>query len=136
MRSYSVAVSSLAIDAPHKWLDNLLSHFHVPEVGAERRGVARRIPHSALLLLALTRELHLGLGMGVRDALALAAELLAADDGTVSRRGQLRVSFDRPALERRLSERLHDALESAPTPRRGRPAGRSALLSGRRSDRD
>ena len=122
MRSYSVAVSSLAINAPIKWLDNLLSHFAVPDVGMERRGVARRIPHSAVLYLALTRELHLEFGLGVRDALVLAGELLAADDGTVSRGGHLRVTCDRPSLERSVSARLRDALEFAPAPRRGRPA--------------
>jgi len=121
LRSYSVAVSALVIGAPLKWLDNLLSHFPVPEVGSERRGVARRIPHSALLRLALARELHVELGVGVRDALILAAELLTADDAVVSRGGHLRVTFDRSALERTLSARLRDALESAPTPRRGRP---------------
>jgi hypothetical protein len=125
MRLYSVAVSSLAIGVPHKWLDNLLSHLPVPGVSSERRGVARRIPHHALLQLALTHELHVQLGLGVRDALTLAADLLTADDATVSRGGQLRVSFDRPALERTLDERLRDALESAPTPRRGRPTGRT-----------
>lgn len=125
MRSYSVGVSSLVIDAPHKWLDNLLSHFPLPEVGPDRRGVARRIPHVALVRLALTRELHLTLGIGVRDALALASELLASADDAVSRGGHLRVTFDRPALERSVSARLRDALESAPAPRRGRPSGRS-----------
>lgn len=132
MRSYSVAVSSLAIDAPVKWLDNVLSHFVVPDVGMERRGIARRIPHSALLHLALTRALHLELGIGVRDALALAAELFAADDGTVSRGGHLRVTCDLSALERSVSARLREALESAPAPRRGRPTklARSALDRG------
>lgn len=125
MRSYSVAISSLAIGAPPKWLDNLLSHFHVPNVAMERRGVARRIPHSSLLLLALARELHLELDLGVRDALALASDLLAADGGVVSRGGHLHVTCDLLALERAVSSRLRDALESAPTPRRGRPAGRS-----------
>ena len=127
MRSYSVAVSSLAIDAPLKWLDNLLSHFPVPEVDAERRGVARRIPYSALLRLALTRELHVALHIGVRDALRLAEELLAATNDTVSRGGQLRVSFDRPSFERELADRLREALESAPTPRRGRPPSRTGV---------
>ena len=121
MRSYSVAVSSLAIGAPHKWLDNLLSHFPLPDVGSERRGIARRIPHSALLRLALTRELHLELGLGVRDALALAGELLASSEGAVSRGGHLRVTCDRRALEQSVANRLRDALESAPAPRRGRP---------------
>jgi|SRR5690348_16440318 len=129
MRSYSVAVSALAIGAPHKWLDNLLSHFPLPDVGSERRGVARRIPHSALLHLTLTRALHIELGVGVRDALALAGELLSSSEGAVSRGGHLRVTCDRRALEHSVAARLRDALESAPTPRRGRPPGRS-----RRSD--
>lgn len=125
MRSYSVAVSSLAIGAPLKWLDNLLSHFPLPEVGSERRGVARRIPHSALVRLALARELHIELGVGVRDALALAGDLLSSSEGAVSRGGHLRVTCDRRALELSVGARLRDALESAPAPRRGRPAGRS-----------
>ena len=121
MRSYSIAISSLAIGAPLKWLDNLLSHFPIPEVGSERRGVARRIPHSALQRLALTRALHLELGLGVRDALALAGDLRASSDGAVSRGGHLRVTCDRRALEQAVAGRLRDALESAPAPRRGRP---------------
>lgn len=125
MRSYSVAVSSLAIGAPHKWLDNLLSHFPVPDVDSERRGVARRIPHSSLVLLALTRELHLDLGLGVRDALALASDLLSSEEHAVSRGGHVRVTCDRRTLEQSLVARLRDALESAPAPRRGRPGGRS-----------
>ena len=125
MRSYSVAISSLAIGSPHKWLDNLLSHFPLPDVGSERRGIARRVPHSALVRLALTRELHLELGMGVRDALALAGDLLSSSEGAVSRGGHLRVTCDRRALEQSVDARLRDALESAPAPRRGRPARRS-----------
>ena len=121
MRSYSVAVAALAIDASHKWVDNLLSHFTVPHVASDRRGVARRIPHSALLQLAVTRELNTGLAIGVRDALALATELLASDSNGVSRGGHLRVTWDRGAFERALGHRLRDALESAPAPRRGRP---------------
>lgn len=125
MRSYSVAVSSLAIDAPQKWLDNLLSHFPIPDVDSKRRGVSRRIPHSALIRLALTRDLHFALGIGVRDALVLAGEILESDSGTVSCGGHLRVTCDRLLLEQHVDRRLRDALESAPTPRRGRPGGRS-----------
>jgi hypothetical protein len=50
--------------------------------------------------------------------------LLAADGDAVSRGGHLRVTFDRPELERTTSQRLRDALESAPAPRRGRPPTR------------
>lgn len=122
MRLYSVSIAALAIGSSQKWLDNVLSHFPVPDVAVRKRGVARRIPHRALLQLAVTRELHVELGMGVRDALFLASELLASDGDSVSRGGHLRVTLNRAALERELSSRLLDALESAPAPRRGRPA--------------
>ena len=100
----------------------MLSHFAVPHVTSEKRGVARRIPHAALTHLALARELHETLGLSVRDALSLAEQLLLAADGSVPCGGHLRVSCDRPALERELAGRLHEALEFAPAPRRGRPA--------------
>jgi hypothetical protein len=124
MRLYDVAIAALAIGAPQKWVDNLLSHHDVPGVVTARRGVARRIPHSALMQLALARDLHVEIGLSVRDALRLAAELLVADSHTVHEGGHVRVTFDRTGLERVLDARLRDALESAPTPRRGRPRGR------------
>ena len=126
MRFYDVAMAALAIGAPQKWVDNLLSHHDVPNVVAARRGVARRIPHSALLHLALARDLHVEIGVSVRDALRLAAQLLGTDDRPVHESGHVRVTFDRDGLERSLDARLRDALESAPTPRRGRPRGRAS----------
>ncbi|MDB4887765.1 MAG: hypothetical protein JWN79_3203 [Gemmatimonadetes bacterium] len=124
MRTYDVAVASLAVGAPPKWTDNVLSHHAVPGVVMHERGVTRKIPHAALLHLAVARTLHADLGLGVREALALAGELLRDDSATVHAGGHLRVTLDRPALERDLALRLRDALESAPTPRRGRPPRR------------
>jgi hypothetical protein len=124
MRHYTVAIASLAIDAPRKWTDNLLSHHDIPGVVGERRGIARRISHLALLHLALAREVHLNLGATVHDAVAIAGRLLAEQGAAVLECGHLRVILDRSALERALGLRLRDALESAPTPRRGRPPRR------------
>jgi hypothetical protein len=129
MRSYSVAVASLAIDAPVKWTDNLLSHHEVADIDSDRRGVARRIPHSTLLRLALVRELQLGLGIGVRDALNLSEALLAAGPEGVHAGGHLRVICDRAGLEDVVSAGVRDALESAPVPRRGRTPKRSTSSS-------
>lgn len=126
MRLYSIAVAALAIQVPLKWLDNAISQNTLPELGSARRGVARRITHSALLHLALTRELHVGLGMSVRDAIELARKLLAHDGEADAWRGPVHIICDRLALERTLDERLRAALESAPTPRRGRPPLRGA----------
>jgi hypothetical protein len=127
LRLYDVAIAALAINAPRKWVDNLLSHHDVPDVVIARRGIARRIPHSALLHLALARDLHVELGMSVRDAVRLAAALLAGGDDAVHESGHLRVTFDRSGLERALRARLSEALESAPTPRRGRPRTRGTM---------
>ena len=57
MRSYSVAVAALAIGAPRKWTDNVLSQHQLPEIVSVRQGVARRIPYHTLIQLALIREL-------------------------------------------------------------------------------
>jgi len=91
------------------------------------RGVSRKIPHASVLTLAVVRALHVDLGLSVRDAVALAPQLLLAEPDGVHASGHLRVSLDRPALEREVDRRLRDALESAPTPRRGRPPGRTTV---------
>ena len=125
MRSYTVAIASLAIHAPLKWTDNIISQHAVPGVVSARRGVARRIPHHTLIRLAIVRQLHAELGLGVADALRIAAEIVDNPDASgVFVCGQIELSVDRPALERLLQARMRDALESAPAPRRGRPARR------------
>lgn len=124
MRSYDVTVAALAINAPRKWTDNLLSQHDVPHVVMMRRGIARRVPHAALLRLALVRELHVRIHIGVRDALALADSLLDPARMDVHQSGHVRVTFDRTGLCREIDDRLRDALESAPTPPRGRPRAR------------
>ena len=121
MRSYSIAITSLAIEAPAKWTDNLISQHELPDVISQRRGVARRISYPALVRLALIRQIHIGLGVGVGDAVRVAARLLDPDGTGAYSSGPLHLTFDRPSLEGTLQARLADVLESAPTPRRGRP---------------
>lgn len=124
MRLYSIAIVSLAIGAPTKWTDNLIAHHVIPDVRSRARGVARGIAWSGLVRIALIRELHLELGCGVRQAVALADQVLrAAPDGAATGRW-LTVTLERAAFEQELQRRLADALESAPRPRRGRPARR------------
>jgi hypothetical protein len=77
-----------------------------------------------VIRLAIIRELHTALGCGVREAVALAADVLASDRGIVHLGGHLRLELDRDALVRATDLRLRDALESAPAPRRGRPPKR------------
>ena len=124
MRAYDIRVAGLAIRAPVKWIDNVLSQHDVREVVRARRGVARKIPFPALVHLALTRELHISLGLGVREALQLSRELLANTKERGVPTGHLRISVDRETLERTLDARLREVLESAPAPPRGRPPRR------------
>jgi hypothetical protein len=121
VRYYDVAMASLAITAPIKWTDNLLSHHVLPGVTARRRGVARRISRDALIVLALTRELHISLDMSVRAAVAAARAMLAPGGAGVLQSGHVRVTVDRASLEHAVDLRLRDALETAPVRRRGRP---------------
>jgi hypothetical protein len=123
MRSYDVAIASLAIGASNKWTDNILAQYSIPDVQTAARGVTRRIFHPALVRLAVIRELHTRLGMSVADAVRVAADMLDADAG-VHQTGHLRVMLDYEGLIRALDARLAEALETAPTPRRGRPPGR------------
>ena len=124
MRSYDVAIASLAIDAPVKWTDNVLSQHSLTEVVSGRRGVARRISYSALVRLALIRQLHAQLGLGVGDSVRLSGELLESGGNSVHLSGHLQLTFDRSGLERSLDIRLSEVLESAPAPSRGRPPTR------------
>lgn len=132
MRLYSVAVASLAIDAPVKWTDNLIAHHAIPDVRSRTRGIARGVSWAGLVRIALIRELHLALGCGVREAVALSERLLRTADGVLTAGRWTSLGFDRRALEDELQRRLADALESAPRPRRGRPARRSVAASERR----
>jgi hypothetical protein len=123
MRLYSVAIASLAIGAPTKWTDNLLSQHEIPEVVHQVRGISRGISWNALVRIGLIRALNQDLGCGVRDAVALASALIGGSE-PLEGSPFLALSFDRAALEAGLRHRLREALESAPRPRRGRPIRR------------
>ena len=123
VRLYNVAVTSLAVEAPVKWTDNLIAHHDIPEVRSSRRGVARGVSWSGVVRIAVIRMLHLELGCGVLEAVALADALLRDPNGRVVL-GRLTLAVDRVTVEREVQARLADVLESAPRPRRGRPARR------------
>ncbi len=127
MRFYDVAAASLAIGAPRKWTDNLLSQHRLPDVRSVRQGVARRISYLALVRLAVIRQLHAGLGIGVADSIEMAGRLLDSGQDAVLEVGQLRLGVDYTALRQAVDKRLTLALESAPSPRRGRPPRKAPI---------
>ncbi len=121
MRSYDVAIAALAAQAPRKWVENLLSANRIPELQAGTRGVARRVPHDGVVRIACIRELHSELGVSVRRAVEIAEAVILSEGTAVIAGGRMEVRVDLAALRSVVNERLRDALESAPRPRRGRP---------------
>lgn len=123
-RWYDVKTVALALDVQTKWLDNLLSHHSVRGVARQRQGVERRITDDGVLAIELVRRLGL-LGIGAARAVSIAQAAL-----TTRGSGDLRyvddsgivLLFPATSIERRLRDRMIDAVEAAASVRRGRPA--------------
>ena len=120
-RAYTVATAALALEMPCKWVDNILSHHTVPGIEQQRQGVARKLSIDGLLVLALTAFLIQELGAPAPKSIGIAEELLRNEGRYQSPRG-LSLILDLSAFQASLLERLENAVEMAPAPRRGRPA--------------
>jgi hypothetical protein len=121
-RSYSVTAIQLAIDAPAKWVDNVLAHHDVPGVARGRRGRSRQVPPRALLVLAVARELVRELQMPIGRAVQLATSLCAQEaSGQRQISADIALRVDVSAIERRLQRRLIEAVDVVTARRRGRP---------------
>ena len=119
-RAYTVATAALALGISVKWVDNILSHNKVSGIRQERQGIARRLSVEGLLILALTALLIHELGMSTPKAILAAGGILKAG-GRYPVGGGLSIELDIAGFQTRLLERLENAVEIAPAPRRGRP---------------
>lgn len=122
MRSYDVAVASLAIGVPARWIDNVLSRHEIPGVRHTARGVTRRLSPAAIEFLEVVRILTAEIGLPVPRAVELARAV--SDARPVSFGDTATLQVDTEAVARRIAARLPDAVDSAPRPRRGRPPRR------------
>lgn len=120
-RAYTVATAALALEVSAKWVDNILSHHTVPGVAQQRQGVTRKLSVDGLLVLAITAFLIEELGAPMLKVIGIAEVLLQNEGRYKSPRG-LSVALDLSAFRTSLLERLENAVEMAPVPRRGRPA--------------
>ena len=118
-RAYTIATAALALGTSVKWLDNVLSHNSVPGVAQERQGISRRLSVEALLVLALVVLLIQEFGLPTAKAISL-AEGLTRNEGRYSAQG-LNLGLDLVSFRLQLFERLENAVEIAPIPKRGRP---------------
>ena len=120
-RAYTIATAALALGTSVKWLDNVISHNRVPGVAQKRQGISRRLTVEGMLLLALAALLIQELGLPTSKAITL-AENLAENEGRYSaQQGLLNLGLDLTTFRLHLLERLENAVEIAPVPKRGRP---------------
>ncbi len=123
-RAYSVRLVSLTLSTPLKWLDNLLSHHDLPGVVGGRQGVERQISGEGLLAIEMSRLLTSDLGVPVSRAVALVNFALAnrvANRLTCELDSGVTLAFDAERIERRLRQRMTEAVESLGHVKRGRP---------------
>jgi len=124
MPLYNTATAAVALGVPPKWLDNLLSHNEITGLQNNAQGVSRRLSVETIAFLMLTRELIGRMGLAAPTALAVARRLIDAPEGDLSLSPWLRMTFQPSALHAEVLTRLRRAVETAPTPRRGRPPKR------------
>ena len=119
MRAYTAATAAFTLKMPVKALDNLLSHHTLSGVTKARQGVPRRLTVDAIVTLAiathLTKALHSPFGTAIKLAeRARASPYMQLGQG-------LTLIVDINSLKQETLERLQQAVETVPTPRRGRP---------------
>src|SRR5262245_25633449 len=121
--AYTVRIAALALDVSTKWIDNLLSHHSIPGVSGGRQGLERAISMDGLLAIEIARLAIDDLGLTVARAAWLASRLVEdrPASGIISTASGISVAFPLERIERRVRERLIEAVEAAPRPRRGRP---------------
>lgn len=122
-RSYNAKLVALTIGVQAKWLDNLLSHSNLPGVARGRQGVERRITDVGLLAIELVRIATSELGIPLARAVEIAAVVVTSPTGErhFSTSSGASIHFPLAHIDRRLRERMLDAIEAVPRMRRGRP---------------
>jgi len=126
MRAYTVAATAVTLDVPAKWVDNVLSHHHVPGVARRRQGVTRKLSYQAVLTLEVALRLVRTLSVPLPRSIELATVLISDPKSRQSPGGSsgLSLSIDIESIEAHVVKLLAHAVEVAPSPRRGRPTGR------------
>ncbi len=123
LRAYTVAATAVTLGVSRKWVDNLLSHHQVPGVLQTKQGVVRRVTPDGLLILEILVALVGTLGLPAARALDLAKRIISANgkEMALPQLSSIRISADLAAISDGLRDRLDQALEITPTPKRGRP---------------
>jgi hypothetical protein len=104
-----------------KWVDNVLSHHSVPGVTTAHQGVERGISDLGLRNLEMIRIATQELGVPIARAVEIASAAASSADARFIASSGAEIRFALDNIDRRLRERLLDAIEATPRLRRGRP---------------
>jgi hypothetical protein len=121
MRGYTVRAVAVTLGVPAKWIDNVLSHHRISGVSGGRQGVARRLSVQAVLILEIALRLINAYGLPLPKALELAARLVSTRSSRLTLDAQISLLADVDVIEGQVTDSLAQAVEVAPSPRRGRP---------------
>ena len=122
LRAYSTTVAAAALGVTHRWLDAAVSTNLVPDVRPDRQGRSRAFSPHAIHVIAVAIQLIERLGTSLPQALRIGAELV--ERGSCEPGPELTLRVDIAAIERRIANRLADAVEATLPARRGRPPRR------------
>jgi len=122
MRAYTVATVALSLGVTPKWIDNALSRFQVPGVVQKGQGINRKLTPHSVVILHIAAQLVRALGMPLGDALGIATQVVSHGGlAKVELFPSAALTIDVGATTLAVAERLGNAVEVAPLPKRGRP---------------
>jgi hypothetical protein len=102
-------------------VDNVLSHHVVHGVVSERQGVEREISDLGIRTLELIRIASHELGASIPRSVEIAREIVTNPDACFRTPSGAELRFSLDSIDRRLRDRLMDAIEATPRLKRGRP---------------
>ena len=120
-RAYSVKITALTLGVPTKWVDNVLSHHVIPGVVSERQGVERSVSDLGIRTLEIVRIATQELGASIPRSVLIATSIAGGSDEIFRTPSGAELRFSIEAIDRRIRERLMDAIEATPRLKRGRP---------------
>jgi hypothetical protein len=103
-----------------KWVDNVLSHHVIQGVGRNRQGISRRLSLESIIELAVALRIHNGFGSSINRSLQIARSL---GPGGICRIQGVTISVNLQEIRAEVLDRLQQAVETVPVPKRGRPPG-------------
>jgi hypothetical protein len=123
-RAYNARLSALTLGVPLKWIDNLLSHCAIPGVSKSRQGVERRISDAGLVAIEIVRLLTTELGIPLGRAAEIARVTVASRSDSemqVTTASGMTLRIPIGEIERRIRDRVLNAVEEVARVPRGRP---------------